>query len=219
MLNIDQIAGALLSVGPHGPAPISGGRSTDRIEAGSYRVEYELEPDQIFLVRVRAVPRVLLYRDAPTHVGDIAGVPVDLVSVVGTDRLDIQVQGRDCATRETLDADFEGKFADWAQSPAPRVDPPQMPGVALMELSIVLSDDVGTTYHPRGGEAAGSASPWTAVRHFEPAPPPTANLLVLVFAPSSGLSVTVSLPLLTGSRSGATDSQQSSDNGTDDQRN
>lgn len=212
MLDIDQIAGALLAVDPRGPGTISGGRSTDRIEAGSYRVEYEQDPDQVFLVTVRAVPRVRLYRDGPALVGDIVDVPVDLIAVTRTDRLDVVLQGRDCATRETWDADYEGKFADWARRPAPRDDPPQMPGVALMELSIELGDDVGTTYRPRGATAAGSDSPWTAVRHFEPAPPPTAHLLVLTFTSPSGRRVKVSLPLVTGGRTSFTDSQQSSDN-------
>lgn len=80
------------------------------------------------------------------------------------------------AAREAWCRDFQQHGQDLA------VDPPQMPGVAVLDrVQVVVSDDVGTDYRLLAGQVAGDGTDWEASWVHGPFPPAHASRLHLTF--------------------------------------
>jgi hypothetical protein len=130
---------------------------------------------------------------------DVDGVSVVLVAIeLWTSTVIVRIAATGGPEADTGASTPGGTTTWWGAAGASRAEaqPPRPWGLMLLRLSLALSDDVGTTYLPKGGQAGGEP-PWRAEQCFMPRVPASASrLTVAVERPedSDGERVELELP-------------------------
>ncbi|WP_436533611.1 hypothetical protein [Actinoplanes sp. HUAS TT8] len=153
--------------------------TTTRLEQGVYHADFHDDPDNVYLVTVRQVPRVTLPLDGPVVVGEAGGVRALLVKVALANHVEVTLDAEDSpAARATAD-ERRAAWLAWAEQPGG--DPPSWPGEVFMHFPIAVTDDLGTVYRFTTGAGGGEDTPWRSHRNFLPVPPPQARRLTIGF--------------------------------------
>ncbi|WBB68830.1 hypothetical protein [Micromonospora sp. WMMD812] len=193
MTDLEDVIESLL-FRPGRPEPLSVARSVERLDDGTFHVDYD-DADHVYLVTVRQVPRLQLPVERPLPVGEVAGVGAQLVRVAVANHVEVTLDAEPGAARAAATSDFTARHARWEAEAAPGTAPPPWPAEQFGRITITLSDDVGTRYRVASGQDGGPGTEWTVRRSFRPTPPVTARRLTLDFSSPTGPSVRVDLPL------------------------
>jgi len=176
------------------PAAQLHGRSMQALGDGAIHVEFP-EDDYVYLVTVRQVPRIVLPLKHPVGLGDVAGVPVQLVRVAVANYVEVILDAASGLGREAALSVFEQLYRQWDQDGDRERHPPAWPAEQLGAIPLAISDDMGTTYRNHSGEAGGQGTEFRARWNFLPSPPAQATTLTLRFTPRDSAPVEVELPL------------------------
>ncbi|BCY10245.1 hypothetical protein [Actinoplanes sp. L3-i22] len=153
-----------------------------RLDQGVYHVDYRDDPDHVYLVTVRQVPRIRLPLAAPVVVGEAGGVRALLVRVGVANHVEVTLDVEDSPAARAATEAYLAAEKVWADSSGPGIEPPAPPGAdAFPRIPISVTDDVGTEYRFAGGSGGGPATPWRMHRDFRPPPPPDARRLTVHF--------------------------------------
>ncbi|MFD0523884.1 hypothetical protein [Paractinoplanes durhamensis] len=174
MTILDDFASTLLFRRSVTPPPT---RDIERLSDGVYHVDQHDE-DHVYLLTVQCIPRVRLEFDRPFTVGEIAGVPADLVEVTVANHVEVTLDATPGAQR----------FDEGAPSGS-------SPAEELAQITVTVADDAGTSYQLTSGQAGGPGTEWQVRWNFQPAPPPTARHLTLHFTAPGTAPAEIRLPL------------------------
>lgn len=173
------------------PEPVT--RSVERLDDGTFHVDFD-DPEHVYLVTVREVPRIRLPLEHPVLVGEVDGVRAELLRVSLANHVEVVLGAEQGPSREAASTDFAAAYRQWEEQVEPGAPPP-WPGERLGTTALVVSDDVGTPYRLASGQTGGEGTEWEVRWGFRPTPPATARRLTLDFTPSAGESVRIELPL------------------------
>ncbi|GAA2361464.1 hypothetical protein [Dactylosporangium salmoneum] len=193
MTALEDVIRALLFRRP-GVEPEPRARSVERLDDGTFHVDYH-DPDHVYLVTVRQIPRVRLPLERPAPVGQVGGVRAELVQVSLANHIEVVLDAEPGPPREAaLDA-YLTSYGQWAERAEPGSPPPPQPGEQFGRIALAVSDDSGTAYRLASGQLGGTGMEWTVRWLFRPTPPVTARRLTLDFTSPAGPPVSISLPL------------------------
>ncbi|MFC6019826.1 hypothetical protein ACFP2T_26920 [Plantactinospora solaniradicis] len=173
------------------PSPVAS--SVERLDDGTFHVDYH-DPDHVYLVTVRQVPRIRIPLEQTVLVGEVAGVRAELVQVSLANHVEVVLDAEQGPSREAASDDFAAAYRRWEEQAEPGAPPP-WPGEQFGNVALAVSDDIGTAYHLVSGQTGGMGTEWEVRWSFRPTPPATAGRLTLDFTPPAGESVRVELPL------------------------
>jgi hypothetical protein len=168
-------------------------RSVERLDDGAFHVDYH-DPDHVYLVTVRQIPRIQLPLERPLIVGEVDGLRAELVQVSLANHIEVTLDAEQGPPRETALNDYMTSFSRWADR-AERGSPPQSPGERFGRIALAVSDDSGTPYRLASGAFGGTGTECSAWWGFRPTPPETARRLTLDFTSPAGTPISVDLPL------------------------
>ncbi|MEV8518149.1 hypothetical protein [Dactylosporangium sp. NPDC051484] len=192
MTDLEGVIRALLFQRPRAESePVS--RSVERLDDGAFHVDYH-DPDHVYLVTVRQIPRIRLPLECPLIVGEVDGVRAELVQVSLANHIEVTLDAEQGPSREAALNDYKTSFKRWAAR-AGRGSPPPSPGEQFGRITLAISDDSGTPYRLASGEFGGTETECSAWWGFRPTPPKIARHLTLDFTSPAGTSVRVNLPL------------------------
>ncbi|WP_328291323.1 hypothetical protein OG218_00900 [Kineococcus sp. NBC_00420] len=192
MIDAESVLSQLLTHARNGEdVPNRAGR---RLGPGAFRLDYGQE-EQVFVVKVDAVPVRRLGPTAPVTVGVVAGLSVRLIGVRVDTHVVVGLDVEPSPRRDAVLAEYEQAFAEWAEVGRERGEAaPEQPGTRLFEVVVEVTDDVGTVYSTEGANAGGSGTDWLGQRFFAPLPPVEAKWLRLRLG-LAGDSIEVEVPL------------------------
>lgn len=195
MDNLDRVVEALCR-GLQGLSPAPASIRFDRRDRDWATVTTEYD-HQVFEIRVdagRRAPR------APLPIKEMLlctldSVDVHLTSVVIGPDVTITLEGRGPEADRIAQADRE-KRAAWEESMRhTRTRPLPWPAERLAELTLELTDDLGTRYDWFSGDAGGGGQEWRYTAGFRPQPPQGATTLTVRLVLDEGpAAATVNLP-------------------------
>lgn len=165
-------------------------------QQGSCRVDYD-DPDQVFVVSVRRVPRYRLGPDEPFDVGELDGLQVQVTAVVVDDEVAVHLSFADDARRRAREAEFLlRRDEELTRAVASGTEPPPDPAQSLAAVTLALTDDLGTDYRRAAGAFGGSGTEFQGSWSFRPGPPPDARRLRVIAhtAGTESAELTVDLP-------------------------
>ncbi|MBE1485355.1 hypothetical protein [Plantactinospora soyae] len=191
MTDLAGVIRSLLFRHPTESSPVPG--SVELLDDGTFHVDYH-DPEYVYLVTVRQVPRVRLPLDRSMPVGEVAGVPAELVQVSIANHVDVLLDAGPGPSRDAASNDFAAAYRQWERQAEPDTPPP-WPGEQLGAIALAVSDDVGTSYRRVSGQTGGPGKEWQVRWSFRPTPPATAGRLTLDFTPPAGAAVRIDLPL------------------------
>jgi hypothetical protein len=190
---LDQFLGLWHQDGDVGPTEA---RSIRRLTNESCRVDYH-DPDAVFIVSVRRIPRLHLGPEQPIPLGAVDGLEVQVTAVVVDDEVTVHLSFANDDRRKVLEAEFlslrEGASVHLIAGGSPVPDELVQ---NLSSVTLLLSDDAGTDYRRTAGAFGGSGSEFEGFWSFDPAPPPDAqHVHVLAQAPGhERVTFTLDLP-------------------------
>ncbi|MEV1328621.1 hypothetical protein AB0J20_03480 [Micromonospora costi] len=190
MTGIEDVIRSLLFRRPSEPPPAG---SVERLADGTFHLDHH-DPDHVYLLTVREVPRVPLPVEGPTEVGEFDGVRAHLVRVALANHVEVTLDAEPGPARETASRDFAIRYEEWGRR-ADGDPPPPWPAERFRRLVPGLSDDTGTAYRLASGQAGGTGTEWEVRWSFLPTPPPAARRLTLRFSPGGGEALTIDVPL------------------------
>lgn len=194
MTDREDVIRALLFRRPRAePEPLAG--SVERLDDGAFHVDYH-DPDHVYLVTVRQVPRIRLPLERPVLVGEVAGVRAELVQVSLANHIEVTLDAEHAPPRETALSDYMALYRQWEERAERGSPPPPQPGEQFGRIAVTISDDLGTRYRRASGEFGGMGTEWVVRWLFRPTPPATARRLMLDFTSPDGTPVKVNLPLV-----------------------
>ena len=172
-------------------------RSVLRLTEDSCRVDYD-DPDQVFVVSVRRVPRYRLGPKEPFDVGELDGLQVQVTAVVVDDEVAVHLSFADDVRRRAREAQFpHRRDQELTRALASGDYPPPDPAQRLTAVTLALTDDLGTDYRRTFGAFGGSGTEFQGSWSFRPAPPPDAQRLSLITRTAGGESAELTLDLPT----------------------
>ncbi|MCU7726298.1 hypothetical protein ODJ79_21425 [Actinoplanes sp. KI2] len=183
---VNSLFGARVSGSP--------GRSMSALGDGAIHLEFP-EDDHVYLVTVRQIPRTVLPLDRPVALGELAGVPFQLVRVAVANHVEVTLDAAAGPARDAALGAYQQLFRQWEQDGDVDRHPPAWPAEQLRAVPSTVSDDVGTVYRFQSGEAGGPGTEFRARSNYLPTPPAGATALSLRFTPRDGAPVEVELPL------------------------
>ncbi|MFG2045237.1 hypothetical protein [Dactylosporangium sp. NPDC048998] len=193
MTDLEGVIRALLLRRPWAePEPVS--RSVERLDDGTFHVDYH-DPDHVYLVTVRQIPRIRLPLERPLIVGEVDGVRAELLQVSLANHIEVTLDAEQGPPRGAALNDYATSFKRWAERAGHGSPPPPSPGEQFRRIALAISDDSGTPYRLASGQFGGTGTECLAWWGFRPTPPEIARRLTLDFTSPAGTSVRVNLPL------------------------
>jgi hypothetical protein len=164
-------------------------------ELADYHLDYS-DPDHVFRLTLRRVPRIRLPLGEPPLVRTVDGVAVVLASVGLANHVEVRLDALPGPARDAATSAFRQTMDAWSQAAAvdPSLDHPPWPSDAYMWLPVEVSDDAGTTYRFDVGNSGGDGTEWVAERRYRPVPPPEASALTVTVRGDDVVTVTLALP-------------------------
>lgn len=151
------------------------------------------EPDQVYLVQVTPVPRVVV-TDNATQLGVLEdGLEVWLAAVTLDNFVTVKLEGRG-PVADSGTVQYRNDWASWEASGGHLHDPPAWPAERLGTIEVTAADDLGTDYQLHNGKSGGDGSEWLVVRRYMPTAPPGASTLRICVHLGAQVE-TVELPL------------------------
>jgi hypothetical protein len=190
IIQLADVVGSLLFRRPEEPLPAS---TVERLGEGVFHLDYD-DPDRVYLVTVRQVPRIRLPLERPVVVGEAAGVRAQLVGVALANHIEVALDAEEGPSRQAGLSDFMARYEEWGRQ-AGREPPPSWPAEEFARIALSASDDVGTVYRHASGESGGSGTEWVVRRALLPTPPAQARRLTLHFSAPTGPPVDIGFPL------------------------
>lgn len=149
-----------------------------------------------FLVTVERVTRRRWKPEQPVRIGHVDGVDVDLTGVTVDNFVHVYLVGAPTEERDRLTRTYNEAFERWgATTKEARPELPEDPAIRLMQISIAVSDDVGTVYSVHSGKCGGSGTEWEAIQRFRPRPPAGVHQLHLELTVPGGAAISLAVPL------------------------
>jgi len=168
-------------------------RHVQRLGAGVFHLDHE-DPDHVYLVTIREIPRVELPLDHPVVVGPVGGVPAQLVRVAIANHVELRLDAVPGPAQDAALREFTDRFEEWSRA-GTHEPPPAWPAEEFARIRVSVSDDLGTPYRISSGQSGGTGTEWEVRWSFLPTPPPQATRLTLRFFPPAGTETVVALPL------------------------
>ncbi|MCO7220745.1 hypothetical protein [Klenkia sp. PcliD-1-E] len=151
------------------------------------------DPDHVFLVTVRQVPRQRLLDEPRDVLRTPGGLVIRLLQVEVANHVTVTVS----AAGPVADAAAAGyRAALDAWEVAPGGEPPAFPAEGFSPSQVQLRDDVGTRYAWTSAETGHPEDPWRYVLRSRPTPPPDARRLTVRLV--DGETVHLDLPPWSG---------------------
>ncbi|NMR21658.1 hypothetical protein [Cellulomonas fimi] len=179
MDNLDRVVEALCK-GIQGLTPSAPSVNFSRTDHNCATVTAEYD-HQVFEIRIdagRRAPRAPLPID-DVLLGTLDDVEVHLTSVVVGPDVTVTLEGQGPEAGRTVHTDRKARAA-WEESMQHIPSrPPPWPAERLMELSLELTDNLGTRYAFYSGNAGGRGQEWRYTAGFRPAPPQEATTLTV----------------------------------------
>lgn len=133
-------------------------KRTFRLDGDALAVDYGDE-HHAFLVTVERVPRRRWKPEQPVRIGHVDGVDVDLTGVTVDNFVHVHLVAAPTDERDRLTRTYNEAYEHWgATTKEARQEPPEDPASRLRQISITVSDDVGTVYVLHSGEFGGSGT-------------------------------------------------------------
>lgn len=191
MVDLEDVIRSLFRQ-PTGPTHEN--RSVERLDNGAFHLDY-YDPDHVYLVTVRQVPRIRLTLERPLLVGSVAGVRAELVQVSLANHIEVVLDAEQGPPREAASSSFMASYRQWEGQAERGSRPPPWPAEHFRRIALTVSDDIGTPYHLASGLIGGTRTEWEVRWLFRPTPPVTARRLTLEFTPPTGAPVKIDLSL------------------------
>jgi hypothetical protein len=145
---------------------------------GIYRLVHG-DPEEVFVMTVREVPRRRLGPDAPLVIGELEGVTARVTGLVIDTHVHVDLDVAQSSRRDELLEQYRAEFEAWVPAAKTGAAPPPQPGNRLARVEIELGDDAGTEYVQVMGQSGGTGTEWLAQKSYLPVPPDHARQLTL----------------------------------------